>query len=95
MSVYPKAAPDSLPHCLLHGDRNDALAHAVALVSFLQVSIEGFHRLDSTIPREALEGMGYCFDLLRDKIEIGGGAYLFPFFDHAADAPQLCFREDL
>lgn len=95
MSAPMTATPDSLPHCLRHGTRGDALAHAAALTSFLQITVEAFQHLDSTPPQEAFEGMDLCFCLLRDKIEIGGGAYLFPTYDFTEGIPQLCPREDL
>lgn len=94
MSAPMTATPDSLPHCLRHGTRGDALAHAAALTSFLQISVEAFQFLDSTPPPEAYVGMELCFRLLRDKIEIGG-AYLFPTYDFTEGTPQLCPREDL
>ena len=86
-----KAHPDSLPRCLCHSSRTEALEDARALAFFLQF-VARHPQKEERMSDAIVLGSDLCFDLLIDKIEIAMGVYRFPY-SGSFDAPTLCIRE--
>lgn len=70
---YPEAAPRSLPYCLQHASRADALDSAKCLALFLEEATESLFSCQNLSQPEAIYGMTQCFVLLRDKLDIASG----------------------
>lgn len=86
--------PSSLPRCLCHFSREDALSDARALALFLQNVLCREEELTSVEESKITIGALLCFDLLLDKIEIGMGEYRFPLRGDFAKE-QCCLRREL
>lgn len=84
----------SLPQCLRHSNRRDALNDARAIASFLQIAVTGITSLEYEINHEEAKGADLCFDLLIDKIDIGRESYHFPMGTINEEVPGLCEREN-
>lgn len=87
-------SPESLPRSLRHLSDKDALYGAALLVEFLQSAIARCMESKDTASDNEIMGMDKCFDLLRDKIEIGAGIYDFPQMGYDTDQ-KLCIRREV
>ncbi len=86
--------PSSLPRCLCHFSRDDALRDARALTLFLQNTMCREEEAPSVEEGYIQMGASQCFDLLLDKIEIGMGEYRFPLRGDFGKE-QCCLRREL
>jgi len=78
----------SLPHCLRHAARADALDEGKALLVFLRQVLAADDAYDS----EGARGLDLVLALALDKIEIGSGDYKFPEMGWKDETPVLVER---
>ena len=82
---------ESLPRCLRHMSKEDALYDAGTLTRFLYDVASAASNYPDVFEAQGWHGMELVLDLLQDKIAIASGEYKFPFF-RSGDTPNLAER---
>ena len=80
----------SIPSCLRHSCKKDALNDASALLSFLNNAFEGIFISKTMLDDISPYGLSLCLALVQDKINIASGALSFPDARYNKTATVLC-----
>lgn len=94
LSAEMKFAHESFPRCLHHYTNDEALRNAIQLTEFLQAAVSSIIGSGWDMSESEVMGLDHCFNLLRDKIEIGAGLYNFPQVGYSP-SPKLCDRKEV
>lgn len=81
MAQNVRCNSDSLPICLRHNNKWEALEHAEFLAEFLQSTTEVLFSGDLCPTENDVRGLSLCFDLLRDKLRIANDELDWPVSD--------------
>lgn len=79
----------SIPSCLRHSCKKDALNDAIAILSFLNDAFEGIFTSEMMLDGISPYGLNLCLALVQDKITIASGKLSFPDACYNKTVPVL------